>query len=304
DGWSRVSLTTELYRYYETLLAGEAVIPVATDWTYRDFVKLENETIADPEAEIFFKETLDAVPTRQLIISAINLETESKQEHYIVDSFKQYSKGLIQLAKQLGVPLQSLLLAGHFKVLSLMSGEESASSAVTVNGRPEQEGAEQSLGLYLNSLPLAASLAPCSWKELIEKVYDIYRKGMAYRRYPLSVIQQSLGQDYGEVSFNYTHFHALDSVKESVEEQGVEVLGGSGYEQTNFDLVVDFSRYTDTNSIGLSLTFDLANYEREYIESIGELYVRVYQSLLADLAASHQSRSLLPEYEVRYLTEV
>ncbi|WP_152960866.1 AMP-binding protein, partial [Pseudoalteromonas sp. P1-9] len=30
----------------------------------------------------------------------------------------------------------------------------------------------------------------------------------------------------------------------------------------------------------------------------------VYQSLLADLAASHQSRSLLPEYEVRYLTEV
>ncbi|WP_152960860.1 condensation domain-containing protein, partial [Pseudoalteromonas sp. P1-9] len=163
------------------------------------------------------------------------------------------------------------------------SGEAHAVSSVTVNGRPEQEGAEQSLGLYLNSLPLAVSLEPGSWSELLARVNDTYRKGMGYRRYPLSVIQQSLGQDFGEVSFNYTHFHALEAVQESVEEQGVELLGGSGYEQTNYGLVMNFSRLSGLDEIGLDMTFDASLYSAAFIERLGEMYVRVYQSLLADL---------------------
>ena len=62
---------------------------------------------------------------------------------------------LIGLARKLGVPVQAVLQAGWFKVLSLMSGQRRAVSCVTHNGRPEAEGAERSLGLFLNSLPMA-----------------------------------------------------------------------------------------------------------------------------------------------------
>ena len=62
---------------------------------------------------------------------------------------------LINLARELGVPVQSVLLAAHFKVLAMMSGQARAVSCVTHNGRPESEGAERSLGLYLNSLPVS-----------------------------------------------------------------------------------------------------------------------------------------------------
>ncbi|WP_152960858.1 condensation domain-containing protein, partial [Pseudoalteromonas sp. P1-9] len=175
------------------------------------------------------------------------------------------------------------------------SGEAHAVSSVTVNGRPEQEGAEQSLGLYLNSLPLAVSLKPGSWSELLTRMNSVYREGMAHRRHPLSIIQQSLDKDFGEVSFNYTHFHAFDTVSQSIEDQGIDVLGISGFEQTSYGLVVFASR-VNQDQMELIFGYDESLYSAAFIEHLGEMYVRVYQSLLADLAASHQSRSLLPEY--------
>ncbi|WP_200911158.1 condensation domain-containing protein, partial [Pseudoalteromonas sp. P1-9] len=293
DGWSRVSLTTELYRYYETLLSGEALEPIYTDWTYRDFIALELQILSDDKAKEFFYEILSEAPETQIPRKISSTDKEIDQQDHRVLEFNDFSEKLVSLAKTLGMPVQVVLLTGHFKVLSLFSGNSHAVSSITMNGRPEQEGAEESLGLYLNSLPLAASLAPGNWSELLNQVNDTYRNGMKFRRYPLSVIQQSLTQNFGEVSFNYTHFHVYDEASESAEEKGVETLGGSGFEQTNYGLVMNFSRFPKSDAVGFDISFDGNLYDQNIIERLGEMYVRVYQSLLADLAASHQSRSLL-----------
>ena len=69
--------------------------------------------------------------------------------------------------------MQSVLQAGLLKVLSLVSGHRRALSCVTLNGRPEQAGAERSLGLFLNSVPLALDLKSLTWRELIKQVAEI-----------------------------------------------------------------------------------------------------------------------------------
>ena len=64
---------------------------------------------------------------------------------------------------------------------------------------------------------------------------------MQYRGYPLSKIQQEVGLSFGEVTFNYTHFHAYREMTAD-DEHRLEVLGSSGFEQTNFDFHVSIGR--------------------------------------------------------------
>ena len=102
-----------------------------------------------------------------------------------VEEFTPLSGRLMELARQLGVPVQAVLLAGHLKVLATMSGQRRAVSCVTQNGRPETAGGERSLGLYLNSLPLSLELGAGSWRELIAQVAEMSAASMQYRGYPL-----------------------------------------------------------------------------------------------------------------------
>ncbi|WP_161805716.1 hypothetical protein, partial [Pseudoalteromonas sp. P1-9] len=132
-------------RYYETLLSGEILAPIETDWTYRNFVALEQALLGNEEAVHFFSEMLEPAPGLQLPQERDETHLGEQGEHRVLP-FNPVSSELIGLARQLGYPIQAVLLTGHMKVMSLMSGEAHAVSSVTVNGRPEQEGAEQSLG--------------------------------------------------------------------------------------------------------------------------------------------------------------
>ena len=110
------------------------------------------------------------------------------------------------LARQLGVPLQAVLLAAHLKVLSTISGQRRAVTCVTQHGKPETAGGERSLGLYLNSLPLSLELTNGSWRDLIAQVAEMSAANMQYRGYPLSKIQQDVG---GIAERGDLYLHAL-----------------------------------------------------------------------------------------------
>src|SRR2546423_6781861 len=206
----------------------------------------------------------------------------------------------MELARQLGVPVQAVLLAGHFKVLSTVSGQARAVSCVTHNGRPESEGAERSLGLYLNSLPLSLELGGGSWRELIMQVAGLSTGAMQYRGYPLSKIQQEVGLSFGEVTFNYTHFHAYRDLASSAG-HALKVLDSSGFEQTNFDFHADVSRALEGDTMSLRLVYDHQIFGEELIGRIAGYYLRAYELMLEGLDAPHHTQSLLGEEELRRL---
>ena len=297
DGWSHAALRMSLYGRYMQGLRGEAMAAYLVDWTYRDFVALERQVVADPAAKSHFLATLEDSPAEQLP------RRKGSRRSYVVrhlslERFGLLSQRLIELARVLGVPVQAVLLAAHFKALSTMSGQAHAMSCVVHNGRPETEGAEQSLGLFLNSVPLCLALPKGSWRELIEAAAALVTEGMAYRRYPLSNIQQDMGRSFDEVLFNYVHFHAYNALAEF---PGLDVQPSFAFEKTNFDLVVNVARAPGGDGLKLELVYDEGIHERDVVLHLGGYFLSACERMLAGLDQPHARMSLLSVAEQQRL---
>src|ERR1044071_7155535 len=302
DGWSKAVFTTELYNRYERLLSGKELELAEAEWTYRDFIAQEQRVIADPEARQHFARMLEEAPAQQLPrLKSVAASGERTQGHLIVEGFTPLSGRLIELSRQLGVPVQAVLLAGHFKVLAMMSGQCRAVSCVTHNGRPEREGAERSLGLYLNSLPLSIEPGEGTWRGLIGRVAELSAASMQYRDYPLSKIQQDVGAVFEEVTFNYVHFHVYNERAAGGGGRELEVLESSGFEQTNFDFHVDVSRGLGDDSLRMAMIYDAGAFDAGLIERVAGYYVLAYDRMLEGLDEPHDARTLLGEGELRRL---
>ena len=310
DGWSRAALGTTLYQRYERLLQGEELGPVEVDWTYREFIAEEQKVLGSEAAKKHFAGMLEEAPVEQLPRkkpAEIGEAGVLKQGRLVVEGFSEVSGRLIELARQLGVPVQVVLLAAHYKVLSLVSGQKRVVSCVIQNGRPETTGAERSLGLYLNSLPQAVEVKRSSWRELIAQVAKLNAASLEYRRYPLAQIQQELGWAYSEVLFNYTHFHIYNELSESGEEAKqagrsvLEGLGSTGFEQTNFDLLVDVSRGMNDERMWLALVYNAGVLEEGWMKRLGQYFVRACEQMLEHLEEPHQGEKLLGAEELEQM---
>ncbi|KAB8198092.1 amino acid adenylation domain-containing protein, partial [Lysobacter maris] len=298
--WSRAALTTVLYNRYQQLLSGQALAPVTADWTYRDFVALEQHVQSDPDARTYFATLLEDAPTRQLPRLNENGRASGEfglaQGIHFVESLESVSADLIALAQRLGVSLQYVLLSIHFKVLAALSGKGRAVSCVTQNGRPESDGAERGLGLYLNSLPLAMDMVEESWQELVARTAELSTRSVAYRRYPVSRIQQDVGSVFDEVTFNYTHFHVYQEMDSSGEP--LQVIDSSSFEQTNFDFHVDISRGVGDDTLRMSLVFNADLFDEGLIARIARYYRRAIDLMLDAPQRCHMSTPLLDEQEL------
>lgn len=295
DGWSRASLSTELYGHYQKLLAGEAVEVPEPEWIYRDFIALEQASINDQSVAEHFNAMLENAPVQQ-VPHKITADTQALriQQSCHVEDFAALSGGLLSLAKTQGVPVQSVLLAVHFKVLALLSGQSQAVSCVTHNGRPEQPGADRGLGLYLNSLPLSLELGEGSWLSLIAKVAKLSTDNINYRRYPLAEIQKQLDREFGEVTFNYTHFHIYSDLAHGANE-ALELLEYNSFEQTNFDFHVDISKTINQHNMTMVVHYNANLFDAEQIETIAQYYVQAFDLLLQSPEKLHHQQSLLSE---------
>src|SRR5262249_6758041 len=139
-----------------------------------------------------------------------------------------------QVAKALGAPVKSVLLAAHLRVLAHLGGTLDVLTGLTANGRPEVEDGERALGLFLNILPLRLELTTGSWADLIRAAFATELDALPHRRVPLAEIQrrESGGAPLFEVMFNYIHFHVLASTER------VEVLSRRSAATTHYALTV------------------------------------------------------------------
>ena len=124
---------------------------------------------------------------------------------------------------------------------------------------------------------------------------------MEYRGYPLARIQQDVGKEFGEITFNYTHFHVYREMS-SDSEHRLEVLGSSGFEQTNFDIEIQVSQCGGVlSTMWLTLVYNAQVFERELMERMGWYYVRACEQMLEGLDREHQEQTLLSAEEVEQL---
>ncbi len=347
DGWSVASLLTELFENYLSLLKGaKTSFKLPPTVQFRDFVALERKFIALEEVKQFWLQKLAGSTTVVLPRWTSSRQTVSDASVYNiqVSISQETSACLKRLAQKMAVPIKSILLAVHLRVVSFLSGQTDILTGLVSNGRLEATDGERTLGLFLNTLPFRLRLSGETWTELILATFAAECELLPYRWYPLVEIQKQQGRRaLFETVFNFTHFHVYQSLllqypqtdqKErksltppptspdtddgtrpvpnrssdfalgvGTPASGMQVLGGGGFQETNFALTAHFSLDLISAQICLSLAGSVATMSREQIEAIGDYYALALSSLADEPQKPYALLPLLSAQEHAQLLE-
>ena len=325
DGWSVATFIKELFAGYLALVHGRDREVESSPVPYSHFIELEERAIESAVTRCYWQDKLrDLKLTKldNLNSSAQPEESEVKIKRSIATienkTIEHISPKLKSLAKKLGVPVKSVLLAAHLRAIAFASGQYEVVTSVVFNGRTETEGSQNTLGLFLNSLPFRSVLAPQSWKAFINKVHKQEIDILPHRRFPLSQIQKLTGYEFSDILFNYIHFHVYNELmdlsregdsrdrkegedrKREKNEPQIDVLDSILQEVTNFSFCAQFSQGL-TGEINLCLKYDTSRFTPEFVERIAGYYSEIFYSILDDLEQDITEQSYLPNEEKEQL---
>jgi len=155
DGWSVAVLLTELFRKYLGLLGNQALeLPPAPAALFQQFIALERKAIESADQSKFWEEYLEGATVNNIARWPLEDQPYVKRVVQHLQPLKlELSKDLNSLAQSVGVPLKSALLAAHVRVMGMVTGSHDVITGLVVNGRPEEEGGDLAVGLFLNTLP-------------------------------------------------------------------------------------------------------------------------------------------------------
>jgi amino acid adenylation domain-containing protein len=299
DGWSLQSILAEIFQTYIALLRNTSIPehkPFAT--SFRDFIALEQASLESEECRRFWRDSLsDATVTEIAPWPAESSATSHKRGRNLkVHLPDEVSEGLHRLAVNAAVPLKSVLLAAHLKVMSLVMGQSDVITGLVCNGRPEETDGELIHGLFLNVVPFRLRVGAQSWTEFVRDTFNAERDLLPFRRYPLAAIQEQLNTpSFFETTFNYVHYHVLDGV---LRQDEVQVLNDSveGYEETNFTLNAGFMSdvLTSRNTLRVAVNPKVNDPQGEAIRGY---YERVLAAMARDTLHPLETEPFLDDAE-------
>jgi amino acid adenylation domain-containing protein len=297
DGWSLAALITELLQDYRAMLLGAPSTNTPPRVTYRDFVALEQQTVDSIESRSFWAAKLkdanpQAVPRWPKSHCSGGHEQNRGPEIQIDEAT---IRGLKQLAHSSGVPLRTVLMAAHLRVMALLYGQSDVLTGLITNGRPEALDGEKLIGLFLNNLPLRLQLNGGTWRELVEQTFRAEQELLPHRRFSLAELQKfNGGRPLFETSFDFVHFHvyrALESVGE------ISLTEGHYFEANSMAIYTTFMLDVTSTHLEVHIDYDPNLVAQQQIEQITAYYVQTLQAMASAPEAPYETFSPLPEPE-------
>jgi amino acid adenylation domain-containing protein len=289
DGWSDAAMLAEIVRRYRAELSGEALQMPAIASSYRDFVAEERRALGDIAARDFWQQTLRGAEPTLLPRKATqqSARASTQQQSFPVQLAPGIREQLRHLARSEGLPLKSLLAAAHVLVMRLVCSASDVVTGVVANGRLEELGGDEVIGVFLNTLPIRLDTPSGSLISLAHKVFAHERDSAPYRRYPFAQIQRDLGgQLQLDSYFNFMDFHLgwqPSHGKDPV------ILGSSGVAETNIPLAANFLMDPVEIDLRVWLDCDLALLEAGFCQRLVGYYQRALQAMAgrpqSDIAA-------------------
>lgn len=304
DGWSDATMIAELFHHYFSILNGEPIHIDASNSCFRDYVALERQALASEECKRYWEQKLsDSTLMRLPCLMSSEQDDQSfppprqivKLEVPISD---QISDGLKSLALSTAVPVKSVLLAAHMRVMSLLSGQSDVITCVVSNGRLENLDGERVLGLFLNSLPFRLKLQGGAWTDLISHTFQAEQELLPYRRYPMAELKKSRGgQPLSETLFYFTHYH----IYQGLQKWNAELLGTIYHEESSFPLVANFRIDPFTSHLHLDLDYDCTQFSNNQMEEFAGYYTKVFTAMVNQPFERYETRCLLSTPEQHQL---
>ena len=307
DGRGRATFQAEVFRRYLRLLRDpQAQTDPAPALSFRDFVALERETAASEDEQRYWTATLAGYEPVTLPRWPAG-DTPSAGADGSLESLlpEELAERLRSLAALVGVPLETVLLAAHLKVIGAATGRHDVVTGLTVDGRQEgRADAEEVCGMFLNVPPLRVDLVGGTWGELVRRVHAAEQELRRHGRYPLASIQWALGDvELFDNTFEYQRFpvpaDGVDGVPEFV---GGRLRSAAHLraEPTSYPLATAFLHDPRTPGLLLRLDYHPATVARPQAEAIRDSYLAVLAAM-TDVDARHEHFSPLTEAEHRRL---
>ncbi|MEU8379033.1 amino acid adenylation domain-containing protein [Streptosporangium sp. NPDC048865] len=304
DGWSERSMFAELLNRY----AGRHHHgpPASRFGTY---VRLEQESLADDADREFWKAQLEGA-TYAALPSAADLSPSAGAgeaapaaatapgTRYSVEADVDAGvhDGLNALAARLGVPLRTVLLTAHLRVMSVLTGSAEVTTGAVYNGRVEEPDGDRVLGLFLNTLPVHTTLPGGTWSDLVRHVSELDTRIQRHRRFPMTEIARLTGMPAAVDSyFNYTHFH-VDRERDTTG-RGLDVLEHHASVETEAAFQVEFAVDPAAGRLTLEICYDPVRFTPERMEHAVHHYRAVLAALATDPGTDHRRTPLLGRAE-------
>ena len=296
DGWSAAALLAGLFEEYLERAAGRKPAVRAAPPPFARYVALERDVLAAEAARRFWARQL-AEPGAGRLPRRAGRPAVSRRHQ--ASAWRSWSGGelaaLQALAASSGVSLKHVLLAAHLKVTQVYTAQSDVITGVITNGRPEEAGAEETLGLFLNTMPLRVHLDTGSWRELLRTVFRAEEAAWPHRRYPLAELQKGHGQPLFDTTFNYVHYHGLDALRGRPD---VELLGARYFDENSFSYFAQYSLDTVKGELVFELRYDPGEFTGEQAEEFAEANRTALAAMLAAPDSRHAAIPLLsaPEF--------
>ena len=297
DGWSLAALLAEILEDYgKTQGRGEAVQrPLRL--AYRNFLELERQACGNEASRKFWAAKVADAPSQVLPRWPESMRENGTEQHRgtEIEIPAEVLAGLKNLARTAGVPLKTVLLAAHLRVMAFACATEDVVSGLLCNGRPEELDGENVLGLFLNTLPLRMGLHGGTWTELVRQTFAAERELVPHRRFPLSEIQKmNGGRAPFEAAFDFVHFHVL---REIGERAGIAFEEGPYFEANNLTAFTTFILDATSGRLGMHIDFDPTVLCREQIDAFNAYYLKTLQAMAGQPDARYDEFSPMPEAE-------
>ncbi len=297
DGWSLAAMLTEILQDYSALIKGTAATVPPPKIAYREYVALERKAEQSESCRRFWAEKL-ADPDVQVLPRWPKSHRAGGTEQVRGPEIQipgEVFEGLKKLAQSARVPLKSVLLAAHYRVMSFLHGKPDVISGLITNGRPEEIDGERMIGLFLNTVPLRTRLTGGTWIDLCQQVFGEERELIPHRRYPLAEIQKVAGgQSLFETTFDFVHFHVYRDL------QGYKDMGfmeGHYFEANSFILFTTFMMDVTTTQLQMHMDYDPEELCLEQIKAICGYYLNTLAAMAAEPAARYERFSPLSAAE-------
>ncbi|HUQ57173.1 non-ribosomal peptide synthetase [Lentzea sp.] len=273
DGWTFNTMRGELLETYRAVRDG-ADLPAFTPPRLRfaDTVAAELRALASSEDRAFWQDVVDGF---EPFVLPEGWGGPGGSCHLRVP-LDDLTDGLRAVASAAGVPVKSVLLAAHLKVLSQLTPARRFHSGLVTHCRPD--GGDRVYGTHLNTVPFPVEITS-SWTDLVRQVFDRELALWPHRHFPMPAIQHELadGGRLVQVYFSYEDFGTLDVAADPAE----------GHSHDEFPLAV-----TASDSC-LFLACDSALLSRDNAERLAQMY----RAALASVVADDVCGTYLPEGE-------
>ncbi len=303
DGWSLVSLLIEIFQQHSAIQQNKQVSANQLPNAMRDLVIREQRALESTSDREFWARWLSVATPGDFpsLLSAPGAAQPMTQDWPEVELrlSNELSQKLKQFAQSQSLPLKSVLLAAHLRVLSSLHGETRITTGLVTSVRPELLDSEQVLGVFLNTLPLVIDLTGETWSALIYRVFVMEQTMLQARYYPLASLQKLHDSHMiFDTTFNYLHYH---NGKEYINSDQVKISEWSNPIQPNFALEVTFSLEVDTGGIELTLQGDKSKLDQNLLQRISEYYFIALAEIAEDPQKRYDAKPMLSQSELQQL---